>query len=152
MLILFCLAFIALCCRVSIQIVLTGAVLAVLLFWFSCRHLDYRISREIRILKKVPLIMTYICLLLYEIIIANFTVMRMILSPRFHPSPLLVTFSAPLRSDYARAMLANTITLTPGTITVQLENNNYTVHCLDESLASGIENSKFVRMLQKLEV
>ena len=48
-------------------------------------------------------------------------------------------------------MLANAITLTPGTITVSLEDNRYTVHCLDESMAEGMNESVFVDYIEKLE-
>ena len=48
-------------------------------------------------------------------------------------------------------MLANAITLTPGTITVTLEGSEYTVHCLDESMAEGIQDSEFVKYILKFE-
>ena len=135
---------------ISLQIVCVGAVLALALYWFARRYLDYDVKREIRIFKK-----SFLCnrlrrrFLLYEIAVANVTLMRMILSPSFHPTPVLVTFTVPLRSDYTRTMLANSITLTPGTITVALEGDTYTVHCLDESLSAGMEDGVFVRMLRK---
>lgn len=151
MLLLFFLTFIVLCSMISLQIVCVGAVLAIFLYWFAWRYLDYDVKREIRILKKIFYLIGYVGVLLYEIAVANVMVMRMILSPSFHPSPVLVTFTAPLCSDYARTMLANSITLTPGTITVSLEGDTYTVHCLDESLSSGMEASVFVRMLRKME-
>ena len=50
-----------------------------------------------------------------------------------------------------RASLANAITLTPGTITVLLDDNTYTVHCLDETLAEGMDTSVFVDMIKKCE-
>ena len=150
-LILFFLLFIALCSMVSWQIVLVGAIVAVLVYLFSHRFLGYRFSRDLRLLNKLGGVIWYVLVLLYEIAIANFTLLRMILSPSFSPKPVLVSFTVHLRSDYARTMLANSITLTPGTITVALEGDNYTVHCLDESLSVGLEDSKFVHMLKKLE-
>ena len=48
-------------------------------------------------------------------------------------------------------MLANSITLTPGTITVSLEGDTYCVHCLDKSMAEGIESSIFVQKLHRIE-
>jgi multicomponent Na+:H+ antiporter subunit E len=48
-------------------------------------------------------------------------------------------------------MLADSITLTPGTITVSLEGNEYVVHCLDKELAEGINTSVFVTLLKRLE-
>ena len=48
-------------------------------------------------------------------------------------------------------ILANSITLTPGTITVSLEGNDFYVHCLDKEFAEGIDSSAFVELLQKME-
>ena len=48
-------------------------------------------------------------------------------------------------------VLANSITLTPGTITVGLEGQEFYVHCLDKELAEGMENSIFVELLEKME-
>ena len=151
MLLLFFLIFIVLCSAVSAQIICVGAVLAILLYWFACRYLDYSIRRELRIYRKFFCLIAYVGVLIYEIAAANMAVMRMILSSECKPSPVLVTFTVPLKSDYARTMLANSITLTPGTITVSVEGDTYTVHCLDESLSVGMEDSVFVKMLKKME-
>ncbi len=48
-------------------------------------------------------------------------------------------------------MLANSITLTPGTITIAIEDGVYTVHCLDLELATDIGESVFVRELMKAQ-
>ena len=47
--------------------------------------------------------------------------------------------------------LANSITLTPGTITVSLEENRYVIHCLDKSFSEGLNESSFVRLLARME-
>ena len=65
--------------------------------------------------------------------------------------PVIVKFRTKLRTEGARVMLANSITLTPGTITVSLEGDELTVHCLDVSLAEGMEDSAFVKLLEKIE-
>ncbi|MBQ8547563.1 MAG: Na+/H+ antiporter subunit E, partial [Lachnospiraceae bacterium] len=56
-----------------------------------------------------------------------------------------------LKTDLARTVLANSITLTPGTITVELTEDEFKVHCLDKEMAEGIEDSVFVRLLLKME-
>ncbi len=65
--------------------------------------------------------------------------------------PVLIQFDMNFKSDTSKFMLANSITLTPGTITVSVEGNTFTVHCLDKSLAQGIETSVFVKLLEKME-
>ena len=56
-----------------------------------------------------------------------------------------------MKSEAALACLANSITLTPGTITISLDDGLFTVHCLDKSMAEGIADSRFVRLLQRIE-
>lgn len=75
----------------------------------------------------------------------------MILSEREEIEPALIRFQSNLKTPAARAFLANAITLTPGTITVHLQGAEYVVHCLDESLADGIDDSVFVKLLSELE-
>ena len=89
--------------------------------------------------------------LVKEIIKANFAVIKMIMSSRYEIEPAVVKFKTDLKTTTARILLANSITLTPGTITVSLENDEYVVHCLDKSLAEGINSSIFVTLLRKLE-
>ena len=91
------------------------------------------------------------CVLIREIVKANFAVIPMILSEREEIEPTLVSFRTDLKTPSARAFLANAITLTPGTITVHLEEDSYVVHCLDESLADGMDDSVFVKLLSEME-
>ena len=86
-----------------------------------------------------------------EILKANIGVMQLILSPKMEVEPKLVRFRTDLKTDLARVILANSITLTPGTITVTLEGDEYLVHCLDKSMAEGMDDSIFVRLLHQLE-
>ena len=65
--------------------------------------------------------------------------------------PVLVRVYTDLKTETARVILANSITLTPGTITVSLAGNELLVHCLDKSLSQGMEDSVFVQLLKKME-
>ena len=65
--------------------------------------------------------------------------------------PVIVHVHTNLKTETARVILANSITLTPGTITVSLTDDDLLVHCLDKSLAEGMENSSFVKLLEKME-
>jgi multicomponent Na+:H+ antiporter subunit E len=73
------------------------------------------------------------------------------LNQKIEIEPQLIHFIVPLQTSIAKVILANSITLTPGTITVSLEGNEYRVHCLDSDLAEGISESVFVKKLIKME-
>lgn len=83
----------------------------------------------------------YALWLLKEIVKANIYVMRISLSPRAMKviDPQIVRFRSRMTSKLGLTILANSITLTPGTITVYVdERGNFTVHALDGELAAGV--------------
>ncbi len=86
-----------------------------------------------------------------EIVKASVCVLRLILTPGLEPEPALIYFDTGLKSGTAKMILANSITLTPGTITVSVEGEQFCVHCLDLELAEGLENSVFVKLLEEME-
>lgn len=133
------------------EICLFGLVIAGAVFAFTCKFMDYSIEKEKHLLKKGFQMLRYIFVLVKEIVKANFAVIHLILSEREEIEPALVTFEAEMETDPGRAFLANAITLTPGTITVSLEGSWYLVHCLDESMAEGMDRSVFVELLEELE-
>lgn len=101
--------------------------------------------------QKIPRALKYAFHLLVDIIKANVGVMHFILSPKYEVEPQLVYFKTDLKNDLERVVLANSITLTPGTITVSMEENLLCVHCLDKTLAEGLEHSEFEKQLIELE-
>lgn len=135
----------------TLEICLFGIVIAGAVFAFTCKFMDYSVEKEKRNLKKVWKFFHYAVVLVIEIVKANFAVIRMILTEREELEPALVSFHSDMRTPAGKAFLANAITLTPGTITVSLEDSEYVVHCLDESLAEGMDDSVFVKLLAELE-
>lgn len=137
--------------RVTWEVVGIGAVITAALYGFCVKFLDYSLRRELRILRMVPAAIAYIALLLYEILKSSLQLMRIVGDRRYTVRPQLVTFRTPLKTTLAQSMLANSITLTPGTLSVFCEGDKLTVHCLDKSFAEGIENLTFQKRLERLE-
>ncbi len=137
--------------QLTAEIAAFGVVIAGVMYWFLCKFFNYSPRYDLFLCKKAPLLLQYVLTLVWEIIKANLTVFRMIYSAKYKPEPAVVHFTTDLHSTLARVLLANSITLTPGTITVALTGNEYTVHCLDKELAEGISSSVFVKLLTKLE-
>ncbi|MHC4526140.1 MAG: Na+/H+ antiporter subunit E [Planctomycetota bacterium] len=78
----------------------------------------------------------YVPWLLYQILLANLHVLRLSFHPRMMAliDPHIMEFNSHLESDIARTTFANSITLTPGTITVNVSAmGRFTVHCIDVS-------------------
>lgn len=137
--------------RLTGEIAAFGAVFAALCYALFCRLCRTGLDLDLRILKKLPGLFRLLGVLLAEIAKSNWRVIRWIYHPSHELEPEIVQFTVDLRTEAARIALANCITLTPGTITGRLEGTLYTVHCLDKSMAEGLDQSAFVRILKDLE-
>jgi multicomponent Na+:H+ antiporter subunit E len=89
--------------------------------------------------------MAYLPWLFYQIILANLHVAKMVLHPKMPINPRIVEFDSKLESNLAFTTLGNSITLTPGTITVDIREGKYFVHALttkvaDDLLSGDMEN------------
>ena len=151
MYLLFLVAWIIFNGNFTLEIFIFGVIIAFVVIAFMCKFMDYSLKKEVNVYKKSGWFFVYIVLLICEIIKANLAIIPRILTLEEEMEPVIVTFHTHLKSDFTRMLLANSITLTPGTITVALEGNEYMVHCLDTELAEGLENSVFEKILQRLE-
>jgi len=81
---------------------------------------------------------TYIPWLLYQIVLSNLHVVRLALGPRNLLDPKIIEFKTKLESDISMVTLANSITLTPGTITVDVRDGVYYVHAVSKKTAEDL--------------
>ena len=137
--------------NITLEILIFGVVIAALMLAFMCKFMGFSMKKELNVYKKSIYFIAYAVLLIKEIIKANLTIIPKILTVEEEMEPVIVKFKTNLKTDFTKMLLANSITLTPGTITVALENDEYTIHCLDASLAEGLENSDFEKALMKLD-
>jgi multicomponent Na+:H+ antiporter subunit E len=137
--------------RITLEIAGIGIVITAGLYVFCAKFLSYRLKNELRILKTLPAAAAYAALLMVEIVKSSLQLIRIELNPHYQVKPQLVTFYSPLKTTLAQNLLANSITLTPGTLSVFCEGNKLTVHCLDRSFAGGIENLIFQQKLLRME-
>lgn len=78
--------------------------------------------------------------------------MDIILTPgKIEIEPVLTEFDSDLKESNLNVLLANSITLTPGTITVDYEKNHFLVLAIDTSFTEGLEDSVFVSELKKMD-
>ena len=94
----------------------------------------------------------YILYLAWEILLANLQVIGRILFPkRRKGAPKLTWFQSGLGEPGHQMLLANSITLTPGTITVSLKNGRLCVYAMDQEFAAGLSECGFVQKLRRWE-
>lgn len=137
--------------RLTVEIALLGIFISIALYGFCWKFLGFSPHREWRAVCCLPKITAYIALLIVDIIKANLQLTRIVLGKKKEIHPQLVTFRTPLQTRVGRITLADSITLTPGTITAFLKEDEVTVHCLDQSFAKGIENLDFQQRLLDIE-
>ena len=137
--------------KLTWEIAILGAAVAALGFAFACAFLGWSWRRELRLLRSAPKIVCYGAYLFWEIVRANLATLRRIYARR-EPEPAVVTFRTKLRPRWQRVLLANSITLTPGTITLEEKGDRLTVHCLDKSDADSLEGSDMERRIGRMEV
>ena len=133
------------------EICIFGVLISAALFYFMCRYMEYSLKKELLLFRLIPLFIRYFGVLVKEIVKATVCVLKIILSPELQPEPAFVYFDTDFKTGLARVLLANSITLTPGTITVSVEDDRFCVHCLDKELAGGMETSVFVKLLKEME-
>ena len=151
MFVLFLLIWIIFNGQITLEIVLFGILISALIVQFMCKFMDYDIKGERMNIKLLLLGIKYLFILVWEIIKANLAVIKLIMDSRYELEPAIVKFKTTLSREETRVLLANSITMTPGTITASLEGEEFVVHCLDKSLADGIDSSVFVEQLKRME-
>lgn len=127
-----------------------GLLVSSAIYLFCVKFIGYSFKSELKIIKKMPLVVKYLAVLLKEIVVANVIVLSMLIKGE-KVSPVLYSFTSDLKTNGAKVALSHSITLTPGTITVELIDNIFIVHCLDKSLSKGLKDSEFIKILKQIE-
>ena len=141
--------FVVLNGRLTLEIALLGIFVSVLVFFFMCGFMGWSLKRERRLLRALPGLILYVPRLFGWVFAANLSVIRQILSRRA-PQSAIVTIRPELKRRWQVQLLANSITLTPGTVSTECSKDRIVVHCLDESMSEGLENSVMEKTIRKM--
>ena len=136
--------------KLTLEIVLLGLVFAAALGHVFYRILGHSFSDDKKLLRNLPLLFLYVGNLIREIIKAAFQVIALVWRPGAGPEPVMVEFRSGLESSFANVILANSITLTPGTFTVAQEGDRFVIHCLRREFSEGLEDSSFIHLLRRI--
>ena len=93
----------------------------------------------------------YIPWLLWEIILANVEIAYLVLNPKPLVDPQIVRFKNDLKTDLGIVTLAHSITLTPGTVTVDANREEFVIHAIWQKSAEGIIGGEMQRKVKKIE-
>ena len=137
--------------KVSVELLLFGAALTALAMLFAIKLLGYSLESERRFWRNLPLFLRYVAVLIAEILRSAAAVGALALSPGKRPDPVIIEFHSGLPTDFQNVLLANSITLTPGTFTLFQEGDRFMVHCLRREFADGMGDSRFIELLRKMK-
>lgn len=141
--------FVVLNGRLTLEIALIGLGVALMAFMFMCAFLEWSVEKEKRYFMKLPRLCAYAAKTGWEIVKANLATLKRVYSRR-PPRSAIVTLRPALASRWQMQTLANSITLTPGTISLECDEQIIVVHCLDESMAEGLEDSRLERDIREM--
>jgi len=107
-----------------------GAVVALILSVVISKQLDYEFN-VYSIPKAFKFIFIYIPIFIIELIKANIDVAYRVINPKLPINPGFVKIPTEIKSEYGRLILANSITLTPGTLSMDVDEENVYIHWID---------------------
>ncbi|MCK4258297.1 MAG: Na+/H+ antiporter subunit E [Halanaerobiales bacterium] len=135
----------------DLQHLLLGLVISFLVTSFSENFLLTPDERPLFSITNFYYFLIFLFKLIWEMIKANLKVAYLVLHPKLPISPGMIEFRTRLETDLAKVIYANAITLTPGTLTVEIEDDLFTVHGLTSSDLESFKDHPFERILLKIE-
>lgn len=112
------------------QEIITGLVVTMLISLFT---ISLFTCCTIKILapKRIFYMVYYLIIFIRELIKSNFNVAYIVLTPSLPINPGIVKFKSKLKTDYAKMILANSITLTPGTLSIDIIDDTFYIHWMN---------------------
>lgn len=113
--------------RISVQNVIVGSIASLICTLIFARYFFENTGKLINP-RRWYWFLVYLAVFIWSCIKANFDVAYRVLHPRMPIKPGIVKVRTTLKSEFARMLLANSITMTPGTLTVDIIGDDYYIH------------------------
>ena len=124
-----------------VQELIVGALVSLILTLIISKYVNYQIDYKLPI-RLVIFIFVYLPIFIWQLILANIDVAKRVLSPHIPLNPGFVKVETELEGDFAKLMLANSITLTPGTLSIDVDGQDLYVHTVDVKGSTKEEQKK----------
>ena len=125
----------------SLDEVILGAIVSAILTVLLTKYFNFKVDLKFPI-RLIKFILIYIPVFIWKLILANFDVARRVLSPKIPVNPGIVKVKTNLKSDLGKLTLANSITLTPGTLSIDVMDEYIYVHNIDVKGSDCLEKEK----------
>ena len=129
-----------------LQELIVGVAISMILTLVIAKYVDYRIDYKFPI-RLLVFVFAYLPIFIWQLILANIDVARRVLSPTIPLKPGFVKVETELKGDFSKLMLANSITLTPGTLSVDIDGQDLYVHTVEVKGQTKEEQRKHISSL-----
>ncbi len=129
-----------------VEEIIIGVVVSMILTVLLVKTVNYEFDYKF-IIRLLAYIVLYIPVFIVQLLLANIDVARRVLSPKIPLNPGLVKVKTELKGDYAKLALANSITLTPGTLSIDVSEDEIMVHTIDVKGDTASERSNNISSL-----
>jgi multicomponent Na+:H+ antiporter subunit E len=132
-------------------LILSLGVLSVLIVtWFLWR-MD-RVDGELGVVPIRPRLLYYLLWLMWQVVLSNIDLVRRILNPALPIQPTWQRLDIKVTSTLGKTLYANSITLTPGTLTTDVGEDHFMVHSLSPDGIEDLRKGEMERQIQRLGI
>lgn len=129
-----------------LALILALGTLSVLLVTWFVRRMD-RVEGGYQRLRVGPGLFRYLGWLMWQVVLSNIALVRCIWDPALPIRPVWKRLDTRVATPFEKALYANSITLTPGTLTTDVTDDHFMIHCLDPA---GLQELKGGEMEQRI--
>jgi len=138
--------------RFSIDVLIAGVAVSAVLALICYQIMGFSLKNIKAFLYKSIALSGYGLYLVKEVFLSTLKMIDIVLNPNAKISPCLIKFKPNLHTKPARILLANSITLTPGTITADLDGEDFWVHTISKDMITDISSNEMTDRIMALEI
>ena len=125
-----------------------GLASVLLVVWFL-RRMD-RVDHEPIMLRPGPGLFSYLVWLFWSVVKANIDLARRIWDPRLPVNPVWARLDTSVETPVEKTLYANSITLTPGTLTTDVRDDHFVIHALSQEGVDELREGEMERRVRRL--
>lgn len=137
--------------QINAQSLLTGAAASLIILWQCADLLFDERNKILYSPRSVVTLLRFGAELIKEIVKANIDIARIVLSPSLPIKPRFMKIPVKFKNDFNKMVYGNVITLTPGTLTVDVSDEHFIIHALTDEAAASLNDSPLEAWVLKLE-
>lgn len=126
-----------------------GVVTILFVTWISGRM--RLLDDESQPFRMLPRLLLYAPWLLWQVVLSNWDVVKRVWTPGLGIAPEVIRVPCELKTGFGRVTYANSITLTPGTVTIEAGDGEFLVHALHDEAAAGLETGDMHARVKRVE-